>query len=291
MTSIRRLLSLSATFALVLVACVGDSNVGPVDGGGDAGCASPKTVCTLGSQSVCTDTSSDDQNCGLCNTVCPSGTSCTGGKCACSGALTNCNGACVDLQKDPKNCGACGNECINNDCTAGECDRLVFVTDDMYFADFASSSDPLATADANCMQQAQQNQIKGTFKAWLATPQGSPSTRFTKSTTPYFLIDGTTKVANDWTDLTKGTLQHAIDKTAQKITMTSTDATRRVMTNVAADGTTASPSADCTDWTTKDTSVPVIGDPSASTGDWTHMATPLSTWNCTVQYRLYCFEQ
>jgi hypothetical protein len=40
----------------------------------------------------------------------------------------------------------------------------------------------------------------------------SPSVRFTRSAVPYRLIDGTL-IANDWADLTDGTIAHDLDLT------------------------------------------------------------------------------
>ena len=47
--------------------------------------------------------------------------------------------------------------------------------------------------------------------AWLSDSTASPSTRFTRSSVPYVLPDGTTVVANNWADLTHGTLQFPIN--------------------------------------------------------------------------------
>ena len=202
---------------------------------------------------------------------------------------------CGDTQTDPKNCGACGNKCINSHCTAGVCDHVVFMSSYMYFVDFgetdAGATDPLAAADTACNTLAQQSSLSGTYKAWLATGSDSPATRFTKSTTPYVLPDGTTVVASSWTDLTKGTLQHAIDLSEQKLTDNDL-ATRRTMTNVALDGTIANPSLDCSGWTSKSANAsPTIGDSKVATGEWTKMATPDQTWTCALQYHIYCFQQ
>jgi hypothetical protein len=204
---------------------------------------------------------------------------------------------CGDTQTDPKNCGACGNKCINNHCTAGVCDHVVFLSSYMYFVDLGElpdaggATDPLAAADTDCNTLAQQWSLSGTYKAWLATANGAPATRFTKSTTPYVLSDGTTVVANNWTDLTKGTLQHAIDLTEQKTTDTDL-ATRRTMTNVATDGTLANPSADCSAWTSKAANIaPTIGDSKVATAEWTKMAAPDALWTCGLQYHIYCFQQ
>ena len=89
----------------------------------------PKMMCGT----VCVDTSSDPNNCGVCGKVCSSthGTaSCKSGTCeiVCSPGFGNCNGnpadGCeTDTQSDPTNCGACGNVCpaAAPNCSNGVC--------------------------------------------------------------------------------------------------------------------------------------------------------------------------
>ena len=139
--------------AFVVAACVGDTTSSTHDGGtpdtgtpGDAStCDAPKQICTKGPTSICTDVSSDDQNCGACNTTCATGSTCKSSKCLCTDTTqTYCDkggvGTCADLQTDPNNCGACGNKCINSHCTAGECDRVVFVTKATHSTDLGGLS-------------------------------------------------------------------------------------------------------------------------------------------------------
>ena len=51
--------------------------------------------------------------------------------------------------------------------------------------------------------------------AWLSDDTGSPATRFTQATVPYVRTDGV-RVADDYADLTDGTIQHAINVSESK---------------------------------------------------------------------------
>jgi hypothetical protein len=70
----------------------------------------------------------------------------------------------------------------------------------------------LAGADALCQARASAAGLTGTFMAWIATAAGSPATRFTRAAVPYVLVNGTV-IANNWADLTDGTLAAPIDRT------------------------------------------------------------------------------
>jgi hypothetical protein len=84
----------------------------------------------------CTDTDTDNNNCGACGQACASDQTCESGKCicmnggeACAGGVggccvpgeTCCNGACVDLQTNQQNCGSCGKGCTGGQCVNGQC--------------------------------------------------------------------------------------------------------------------------------------------------------------------------
>ncbi|MCA9638983.1 MAG: DUF4215 domain-containing protein, partial [Myxococcales bacterium] len=79
--------------------------------------------------------------------------------------------------------------------------RRVFVTSTLYQGNLGG----LAGADAKCQARAQAAGLPGTFLAWLSDNTNNPNTRFTKSMGPYVLVNGT-KIANNYTDLTDGTL-------------------------------------------------------------------------------------
>jgi hypothetical protein len=86
--------------------------------------------------------------------------------------------------------------------------KLVFVTSVGFKGDFGG----VTGADAKCQARADAVKLAGTYKAWLSGSalSSSPSVRFTHAAVPYVLLDGSV-VANDWADLTDGTLQHAIN--------------------------------------------------------------------------------
>ncbi len=69
----------------------------------------------------------------------------------------------------------------------------------------------LAGADATCNTRANAAGLKGTFQAWLCDGVTAPSDRSTKNTVPYKRTDGAT-IANNWTDLTDGGIQNAINR-------------------------------------------------------------------------------
>ena len=256
-------------------------------GGSGGGCASPKTECTKGTATVCTDTSSDDANCGTCNNVCPSGSACKSSNCACNDATkTFCtqgsSGLCTDVQSDPNNCGACGKVCPNNNCKAGECDKVVFVTKNS----FGTNLGGVTGADGICAAAATTAGLKGTFKAWISDGVVAPTNSFKKSNTPYVLSDGTTKVADSFAALGSGTLQHAIDKAEDKTPVTG----KVVMTNVKTDGTALSQGLECVSWSSTEASNQFAGGSTDSTAStWTDG--PTAKCNPNLLQHLFCFEQ
>ncbi len=260
---------------------------GTSGGGGSGGCASPKTECTKGTATVCTDTSSDDANCGTCNNVCPSGSACKSSNCACNDPTkTFCaqgsSGVCVDVKTDPKNCGQCGHECPNANCTNGECDKIVFVTKSGYGTNLGG----VKGADGVCAAAATAAGLKGTFQAWISDGVVAPTNSFKKSKTPYVLSDGTTKVADSFAALATDPLKHAIDKAEDKTPVTG----KVVMTNVKTDGTFSSVSMECASWSsTTGTDKFVSGSTDLTTAGWTDG--PAKDCGATLQYHLFCFEQ
>ena len=155
--------------------------------------------------------------------------------------------------------------------------RRVFVTSTTQNANVGG----IAGADALCATQAAAAGLNGTFAAWLSTIATPVSDRLEHATVPYVRVDGTV-VADNWDDLVDGDIQAPINLDA-------TGATRfgDVWTGTLATG---APYAvdDCNGFT-DGTSGPrgQCGSSNSSGPTWTENITP----RCSVQLRLYCFEQ
>jgi hypothetical protein len=159
----------------------------------------------------------------------------------------------------------------------------VFVSSHTY----AGNLGGLDGADAECQALAKATKLPGSYKAWLSDDTGSPSTRFVHSTGPYQLVNGTT-IANNWADLTDGSLRHAINKSE---TGGRPPGDKLVWTRTQSDGTPNTPpdDDDCEGWT-KATAPPYGsgGDPTETDFRW---SARFSGDGCTNNRSLYCFQQ
>ena len=82
-------------------------------------CSDDEMLC----HGVCARILFDGENCGACDSRCPSGR-CAGGFCvtACVDPFAQCGGGCVDTRSDRANCGGCGHACATDEaCVAGAC--------------------------------------------------------------------------------------------------------------------------------------------------------------------------
>ncbi|MEZ4449884.1 MAG: DUF4215 domain-containing protein [Nannocystaceae bacterium] len=169
----------------------------------------------------------------------------------------------------------CDNACVR--------DRLVYVSEELFGP---KSIGNLDGADLECRKIAlANNQPNPTaFKAWLSNDSQSPATRFYKSTGRYVLVTGSV-VADNWDDLTDGTLQHGIDRTLDgKLT---TD--KPVWTSTMPDGVGWGDGKHCLSWTTSDINTfGRQGVTGYSDAFWTDIDVELSCGNAGA---IYCFEQ
>ncbi len=167
---------------------------------------------------------------------------------------------------------------------ADQHERTVFVTSMSFNANLGG----LTGADDKCQAEADGPASivpSGTYLAWLSDGSDSPDTRFTKSAHPYVLPDGT-KIAEDFTDLTDGSILHAIDidTTGELL-----GGIQKFWTGINADGTTAPQSVTCTGW--KD---PLSyhhgmhGQTDLTTSSW---STIHANDSCRTSSRLLCFQQ
>lgn len=213
----------------------------------------------------------------------------------CKKAKRRCGKTCVNVKTSRQHCGKCDRKCQKpRTCRQGKCilpcgkggPCRVFVTSSRHTGNLGG----LAGADRTCTNLAHSAGLPGRYKAWLSTDAASPLTRFRLSTGPYVLPNGT-RIANNWADLTDGTLRAPINimengRPADTTVPGGPYAWTRTETSGARSSDTVH---DCQDWTTG-SSAGILGNYGyiEQTGTfWT--ATFSST--CSSTHRLYCFQQ
>lgn len=202
---------------------------------------------------------------------------------------------------DPCNDGLCSNgaadgvcdqngQCRTEPMTSGNC--VVFLTKGTYGGDLGG----LEGADAICQSSAKAAELPGTFKAWLSNANVSAGQRLTHSIVEYVDRRGRV-IANDWADLTDGSLQRAITVDEEGYDWDS-DAhhcgswiyAASVWTGSTTGGDSAGPF--CTDWT--DASPGMFGRTGEycdTSGEWTSPGGLSSGHDCSASMSLYCVQQ
>ncbi len=146
----------------------------------------------------------------------------------------------------------------------------------------------ISGADSFCQSLAGSANLGGTWNAWLSDSTTSVSSRFTQSSDPYVFVDHITKVADNWSDLTDGTIDVAInrDENGNVISLP----LPYVWTNTNTDGTIDATDATnvCSDWSQpRQNRLASIGNYTAFDSTWSMIGVSA----CGNQVRLYCFEQ
>ncbi len=254
-----------------------------------------------------TDLRANFDHCGVCGNRCTypnAGSICDQGTCqigACADRRIgdfvwgNCDGdpstGCeTDIMNDSAHCGGCHQACTGGDvCFSGRCERpcedggpcRVFITATVSTGNLGG----LEGADARCQNRAEAAHLPGSYMAWLSNDSASPSTRFPlKSTGPYWTPDRV-RIANNWDDLTDGTLEATIVVTE---TGFSPGGYYRVWTHTRPDGTAGGVgNVNCQNWTSAGAGGGDAGWCGLDTAEWTEN----NSTDCFLLKRLYCFQQ
>jgi hypothetical protein len=125
--------------------------------------------------------------------------------------------------------------------------------------------------------------------AWISTDQGSPSTRFTQWPARYNLTSGV-KLADDWADLTDGTIDTSFNKTETNGTppiasLSCSNTNRMTWTGTNANGT---PTAETCSNFSSTQATGAVGRNTTMDMTWS-VCDPIAA--CTNTAPLYCFQQ
>jgi cysteine-rich repeat protein len=152
----------------------------------------------------------NDENLDLCTNECAVA-SCSDGLRNADEVDADCGGHCGPGACDiGQICGAPA-DCATSLCERNRCSaptRIVFATSELFDGNLGG----VAGADGHCQRLAEAAGLAGTYRAWLSDAVSGPVTRFTRSSTAYVLVDGTV-IADDYTDLTDGSLDNQITLT------------------------------------------------------------------------------
>lgn len=179
-------------------------------------------------------------------------------------------------------------------CTAGPTPapaKRVFVTSTTSNGNMGG----LSGADTICQNRAGAAGLDGTWKAWLSDSTTSAASRLSHANIPYKTLDGKT-IANNWADLTDGSLQNLVTRTQKN-----TNYYSGVWTGTNADGSVTASTGQanhCSNWTSDSSTdyelfIGAAGNNQTSYY-WTRVDInlfPVSFFGCNNSNALYCFEQ
>jgi len=160
----------------------------------------------------------------------------------------------------------------------------VFVTSTLYAGNLGSAYE----ADNKCQLRAQAAGLSGYYKAWVSDSTIDAKYRIVDDVSDrvkFVLVDGITTVAENPTDLSDGTIQNAINKDEYGNSAVLTPVYVWTGTYATGDET----SNNCSNWTTSDSSYNGDVGSLVDTSSWWSKAS-YSLYNCSGNYRLYCFQ-
>ncbi len=207
---------------------------------------------------------------------------------------------CTPLSNNPQTvCSSTSLDCFCRDSiqqpTGGNCDiqpnqnlvaKRAFVTEQLYGADMSNNPPGIAGANSLCQKAANEASLGGTWRAWISTNTVDARDNITTHHNgPYVLVDSAkTKIADNWGDLTDGSLDAPLSVTqfGQQITWEGA-----AYTNTNASGQKTALNTDCDGFTTLSTKQLNYGRPTKSGSEWTQES-PIS--RCDHIKQLYCFE-
>jgi Collagen triple helix repeat (20 copies) len=171
---------------------------------------------------------------------------------------------------------------------AGEVDQTSYVCNPPFKRVFVSSTltqgafGGLAGGDAICQAAADAASLGGTYLAWLSSSTGSPSTRFTRSDSPYSLVNGR-RIAANWSAL----VSHELD-IENNVALTEQNVAYEGMVYTATyRGGYFFGERDCDGWTSVDPAQ--LGTVNVNTSNGGMEVNDFVA--CDVFLPLYCFEQ
>ncbi|MBI2543065.1 MAG: PEGA domain-containing protein [Candidatus Aenigmarchaeota archaeon] len=157
--------------------------------------------------------------------------------------------------------------------------KRVFITSIAYNGNMGG----LDGGDQKCQSLAGTANLGGEWKAWLSNGTISASSRLTHSNDNYKLLTGT-KVADDWSDLTDGSLDAAINVDQSG----NTQANKNVWTATGYNGERGTSGIQCENWSNgAGTVLGLVGNSDNTNLDWTQK----TARSCSQTSHLYCFEQ
>lgn len=165
-------------------------------------------------------------------------------------------------------------------------DRYVFATANTFRGNFDEGigDTGIERADWLCRAwaHAEQLHIDSDYRAWLSDDTSTPAERFFHSPGRYIFPDGTV-FANSWDELIAGNITEPPDWTeTMGKPMNGT-----IWSNTLANGTLATDTEHCNQWTSNNEGVGRIGGASLPNGQWSDYF----TIPCDAENHLYCFEQ